>query len=392
MYLSNLEKAVDAIPLWRPEINGNEWRYVKECMDTGWVSSVGTFVARFEEAVAIHVGVKHAVALVNGTGALHLGLLAADVEQGDEVICPALTFIAPVNAVSYCGASPVFVDVRTDTLCIDERKVAQFLFTRCEKGLDGFTYNSATGKRIKALIAVHVFGHPSEMEPLSDICKAMNICLIEDATEALGSRYLERQAGALGDIGCFSFNGNKIITTGGGGMVVTDSKDIAARIRHLGNQAKKDPFEYDHDEVGYNYRLTNLQAAMGVAQMERLAEFVEKKRRNALLYEKSLAGIEDVEFLKERQGARSNCWFHTIRVEKDARRPLMEHLIKNRIEVRPVWKPIPTLDMYYGCETLDISEAIGVYETCVNLPSSVGLGTDEIYHVARSIRGFFRGI
>lgn len=379
------------IPLSEPNLSGNEWRYVKECIESGWVSSAGSFVTDFEAAVASSVGREYAVATVNGTAALHLSLLASGVEQGDEVIVPALTFIAPVNAVRYCGAEPVFMDCEPETLCINTVKLSRFLTKMCRRRADGFTYNRRSGRRLKALIAVHVFGHPSEMEALGEICRKNNILLIEDASESLGSEYRGMKTGAFGDIGCFSFNGNKIITTGGGGMVVTDDRDLEQRIRHLSTQAKRESaVEYDHDEIGFNYRLTAIQAALGVAQMERLDEFVAIKRDNAEAYRGLLQDVRGVEMLWERPGVKSNFWFYTIRVESERKRGLMARLIAEGIQARSLWRPIHTLPMYRGCETCDVVDAIEAYETCINIPCSLGLEMEDIEFVSETITSYLK--
>ena len=238
--------------------------------------SVGSYVTRFEEMVAHYVGTKYAVVTVNGTSALHVSLLAIGIQPEDEVIVPTLTFIAPVNVIKYCGAHPVFMDCDEDTLCVDVQKISDFISEECVSR-NGHTYNRKTGRRLRAIIPVHIFGHPTDMDDLVDVCFKNNIDIIEDATESLGSEYKGKKTGSFGKIGCFSFNGNKIITTGGGGMIVMDDENLAKRARHLTTQAKSDPFAYDHDEIGYNYRLTNIQAAMGVAQMEKVEEFIEIK-------------------------------------------------------------------------------------------------------------------
>lgn len=377
------------IALSEPEISGNEWKYIKECLDTGWVSSAGSYVSRFEEMVADYTGAKHAVAAVNGTSALHISLLTCDVKPDDEVIVPTLTFIAPVNTVRYCNAVPVFMDCEPETLCIDVQKTSDFISRKCEQRRDGYAYNKETGRRVKAVIPVHIFGHPVDMDPLLEVCKKNNIDIIEDATESLGSEYKGARTGSFGRIGCFSFNGNKIITTGGGGMIVTSDDDIAKRARHLTTQAKKDPFEYDHDEIGYNYRLTNIQAAMGVAQMERIDEFVETKRRNAVLYRELLSDINDIRFLWEMPWARSNFWFYTIKAPKGHRMHLMKHLLSRDIQVRPVWKLIHTLPMYKEYQAYEIQNAIQIYETSLNLPCSVGLKREQIEFVSENIHYYF---
>lgn len=377
------------IALSEPEISGNEWKYIKECLDTGWVSSAGSYVSRFEEMVADYAGAKHAVAAVNGTSALHISLLTCNIKPDDEVIVPTLTFIAPVNTVRYCNAVPVFMDCEPETLCIDVQKTSDFISRKCEQRRDGYTYNKETGRRVKAVIPVHIFGHPVDMDPLLEVCKRNNIDIIEDATESLGSEYKGARTGSLGRIGCFSFNGNKIITTGGGGMIVTSDDGVAKRARHLTTQAKKDPFEYDHDEIGYNYRLTNIQAAMGVAQMERIDEFVETKRKNASIYRELLSDINDIRFLWEMPWAKSNFWFYTIKAPKGHRMPLMKHLLSKDIQVRPVWKLIHTLPMYKEHQAYEIQNAIQIYETSLNLPCSVGLKREQIEFVSENIHYYF---
>lgn len=377
------------IALSEPEISGNEWKYIKECLDTGWVSSAGSYVSRFEEMVADYAGAKHAVAAVNGTSALHISLLTCNVKPDDEVIVPTLTFIAPVNTVRYCNAAPVFMDCDPNTLCMDVQKASDFISKKCEQKRNGYTYNKETGRRVKAAIPVHIFGHPVDMDPLLEVCRKNNIDVIEDATESLGSEYKGASTGSFGRIGCFSFNGNKIITTGGGGMIVTSDEDIAKRARHLTTQAKKDPFEYDHDEIGYNYRLTNIQAAMGVAQMERIDEFIGIKRRNASLYKELLSDINGIRFLWEMPWAKSNFWFYTIKAPKEHRMTLMKHLLSKDIQVRPVWKLIHTLPMYKEHQAYEIQNAIQIYETSLNLPCSVGLKKNQIEFVSENIHYYF---
>ncbi len=377
------------IALSEPEISGNEWKYIKECLDTGWVSSAGSYVSRFEDMVADYVGAKHAVAAVNGTSALHISLLTCNVKPDDEVIVPTLTFIAPVNTIRYCNAAPVFMDCEPETLCINVQKTSDFISRKCEQRRDGYTYNKETGRRVKAVIPVHIFGHPVDIDPLLELCRKNNIDVIEDATESLGSEYKGARTGSFGRIGCFSFNGNKIITTGGGGMIVTSDDGIAKRARHLTTQAKKDPFEYDHDEIGYNYRLTNIQAAMGVAQMERIDEFVEAKRKNASIYRELLSDINDICFLWEMSWAKSNFWFYTIKAPKGHRMPLMKHLLSKDIQVRPVWKLIHTLPMYKEHQAYEIQKAIQIYETSLSLPCSVGLKREQIEFVSENIHYYF---
>jgi perosamine synthetase len=378
------------IPLSEPQIAGNEWRYIKECLDTGWVSSAGSYVTRFEDMTASYVGTKYAIATVNGTSALHVSLIVSGVQPDDEVIVPTLTFIAPVNTVKYCGAEPVFMDCNADNLCVDVQKISDFIDSRCELRKDGHIYNKATNRRIKAIIPVHVFGHPVDMNALMEICNKSNIDIIEDATESLGSEYKGKKTGSFGKVGCFSFNGNKIITTGGGGMIVTIDEGIAKRARHLTTQANKDPLEYDHDEIGYNYRLTNIQAAMGVAQMERLQEFISIKRNNAVIYSELLSNLEDVKFLWESQNVKSNFWFYTIKVPKKHKKQLMKYLLSKAIQVRPIWKLIHTLPMFKNCQSYLIDKAVEAYDSCINIPCSVTIKQKEIEYIAGNISRYFK--
>ena len=378
------------IPLSEPVISGNEWRYIKDCLDTGWVSTAGAYVTRFEDEIANYIGAKYAVATVNGTSALHVSLIACDVQPDDEVVVPALTFISPVNVVRYCNAYPIFMDCDESTLCIDVQKVVDFIRNKCEQRSDGYAYNKDSNRRVKAVIPVHVFGHPTDMDMLLGVYEENNIDIIEDATESLGSEYKGKKTGSFGKTGCFSFNGNKIITAGGGGMVVTDDEVLANKIRHLTTQAKKDPFEYDHDEIGYNYRLNNIQAAMGVAQMEKIEEFVQIKRKNTELYKELLADIEELELLEEAEWAKSNYWLNIIKVPKTHKNPLIEDLLSKNIQVRPVWKLISSLPMYSGFQSYKIDRADDVYESCISLPSSVNLKQSEIEYIANEIVGYFK--
>jgi perosamine synthetase len=383
------DKRLNVIPLSEPAIIGNEWKYIKECLDTGWVSSVGSYVNRFEEMVAEYVGCKYGIAVVNGTSALHLSLLVCDVKSGDEVIVPTLTFIATANVIKYCGADPVFIDCDQETLCLDVEKLKLFLEIECTRKNDGYTYNKASGRRIKAIMAVHIFGHPVEMDDIIGLCQLYNIDIIEDATESLGSEYKGQKTGSFGKLACLSFNGNKIITSGGGGMVVTNDECLAEKVKHLSTQAKNDSIEYDHNEIGYNYRLTNIQAAMGVAQMESLDAFIAAKRKNALRYQNLLSGSNGIEFLWEKPWVKSNFWFYTIRVSKDYKKPLVDYLISNNIQVRPIWKLIHTLPMYKNCQAFRVESALNVYDTALNLPCSIGIEKEEIEFTVEKIKSYF---
>lgn len=363
------------IPLCVPEIHGNEWKYVKECLDSNWVSSAGPFVNRFERAVADYVKTRYAVATVNGTAALHVALLVAGIQPNDEVLVPALTFVAPVNAVRYAGAWPVFIDAEPDYWQMDPRKVADFLAKECR--WSGKLINKSTGRQVKAILPVHILGHPVDMEPIIEVARRFELTVIEDATESLGARYQGQCVGRLGDLACFSFNGNKIITTGGGGMITTESSTLAERARYLTTQAKDNPVEYVHNEIGYNYRLTNVQAAIGCAQMEVLDEYVARKREILSKYREAFRGLRGIKTQAEAPGCLSICWLSTITIDASQPGPdsrqFMKHLAEQGIQSRPLWHPIATLPPYRDCQSYQVEVAQVLYRDALSLPSSVGL-------------------
>ena len=366
----------DFIPLAVPELRGNEWKYVKECLDTNWVSSVGSYVDRFEKMVAERTGAKYAVATINGTAALHIALLLSGVQADDEVLVSSLTFIAPVNAIRYVGAWPVFFDAEPKYWQIDSAAVVDFLNNDCR--WDGESLrNRRTGRRVKAILPVHILGHPADLEPILEVAAKYSLPVIEDATEGLGARYRGKSVGSLGHIGCFSFNGNKIITTGGGGMLVTNSADLAARARYLTTQAKDDPIEYIHNAVGYNYRLTNVLAAMGCAQMEQLGAFVEAKRQIARRYHEALGSLPGVRLPQEADWALSTFWIYTVLVDQKASgidsRQLLKELAVQKIQSRPLWQPIHRSPAHRASGIANCPVADGLYHQAVSLPCSVGL-------------------
>lgn len=381
---------IGTVPLAVPNLGGNEWAYVKQCLDTNFVSSVGPFVERLEQRVAEFVGARHGVACVSGTAALHIACLVCDVAPGDEVLMPALTFIAPANAVAYCGARPVFLDSSRDNLGLDPVALEAFLQRNAERGADGTLRNRRSGARIAAAIVVHVFGHPADMDALNAICGRYGLKLIEDAAESLGSTYRRRQTGALSTIGALSFNGNKIVTTGGGGMVVTNDSALAHRAYHLTTQAKLDPIRYEHDMVGYNYRLSNVLAAIGLAQMEKLAVHFERKRAIAHRYAQLLDKLPGCTVFEEQPWAQSNYWLNFLIVPPDRKEPLLGHLIESGIMARPVWGLINRQPMYRDCEAGPLAVAEALYAGGVSLPSSVALSDGEIEHVCATIRQFMR--
>lgn len=378
----------DFIPLSVPNIAGNEWEYVRECLDTGWVSSAGRFVIRFEQELARYVGASHGVACASGTAALHTALLLVGVRTGDEVLAPSLTFIAPINAIRYCGADPVFFDADR-YFNLDPEAVRVFLDAETETH-DGRTTNRTTGRPIRALLSVAVFGNAGDWSGLYADCRARGIAVVEDATEALGTRYQAgdwagRHAGATADLGCFSFNGNKIVTTGGGGMIVTDDGDLAERARYLTTQAKDDPVAYVHDTVGYNYRMTNVAAAIGVAQLEMLEEFVARKRANHAAYGERLARYDWCELATPPPYARNNLWMYPLTIRagrwRDRARELVDAMSEHGIETRPVWYPSHRQKPYRSCRAYRIDRIDEVVSNTLHLPCSTDLREEQIDRV-----------
>lgn len=367
--------------LHEPWFAGRERDYVLDCLDAGWISSVGTYVDRFEQEVAAACGAAHGVAVVNGTAALHTALLLVGVARDEEVIVPALTFVATANAVCHAGAVPHFVDSAADTLGLCPRRLADHLAATTERRADGALVNRATGRRIAAVVPVHVFGHPVDMDPLRALCDELGLPVIEDATEALGSTYKGRGCGSLSRIGVFSFNGNKILTTGGGGAIVTDDADLARRAKHLTTTAKKPHrWAFDHDEVAFNYRMPNLNAAVGCAQLEQLPRFVELKRTLAARYQEVLAGLPGVAVMREPAGSRSNYWLNAVLLDATAagaRDALLEASHAAGLMTRPVWSLMHRQPMFAKCPRADLSVAEDLERRIVNLPSSAFLATAE---------------
>lgn len=389
-YNYGVNQKAEMIPLCEPEVRGNEWAYIKECLDTGWVSAVGAFVNRFEQSLAETVGTRFAVATNSGTSALHVALLVAGIQPGDEVLVSTLTFIAPANAIRYAGAHPVFVDAEPEYWEMDPEKVIDFLENRCQ-WRDGALYNLETGRRVRAIIPVHILGHPVDIDPIIEIARKYDLKVIEDATESLGAQYKGNIVGHLGDIACFSFNGNKLITTGGGGMIVTDNEEWAHRAKHLTTQAKDDPVEYVHSEIGFNYRLTNIQAAMGVAQMEQLDSYLKAKRRIAETYTEAFDSIAGITPMREAQYARSAFWMYTVLIDEKqfglGSRELMRELASHQIQTRPLWQPIHLSAAHHGACATDCSVAERLNLSALSLPCSVGLEPDRQRRVIESISG-----
>jgi len=377
------------IPLQVPRFCGNEWKYLKECLDSNWVSSVGGFVDRFERAVADYLDARYAVATMNGTSALHVALLAAGIEPDDEVLVSTLTFIAPANAIRYVQAWPVFIDAEQDYWQMDPNRVAEFLVRDCV-WRDGGLRDKGTGRRVRAILPVHILGHPVDIDPILDLAAKYELTVIEDAAESLGAKYKGRRPGNLASIGCVSFNGNKIVTTGGGGMVVTDSERIAHRARYLTTQAKDDPIEYIHNEVGYNYRLSNLQAALGCAQMERLEEHITAKRQLSAAYTEALRDVPGIMPVREAPWAFSTFWSYAIRIDPleygmDSR-GLLQWLDFHGVQARPLWQPAHLSPAHAGAPVSGEAVSARLYREVVNLPSSVGLQEAELHQVVDLIK------
>ncbi len=385
---SGESSASDLIPLIVPEIRGNEWNYVKECLDTNWVSSVGSYVDRFETMMAEQVGCKYAVATVNGTAALHIALLLAGVEADDEVLVSALTFIAPANAIRYVGAWPIFIDAEPKYWQLSSAGVIDFLENDCR--WDGTELrNLRTGRRVKAILPVHILGHPVDLDPILEVAAKYSLPVIEDATEGLGALYRGKSVGGVGQVGCFSFNGNKIITTGGGGMMVTNNAEWAARARYLTTQAKDDPIEYVHNAIGYNYRLTNVLAAIGCAQMEQLDLYVKAKRKIAKRYQESLSSLPGIQMSGEADWAFSTYWMYTVLVDEEKSgldsRTLLAELAARRIQTRPLWQPIHRSPAHDSSGSPACPTADALYRQAISLPCSVGLTESAQDYVIETI-------
>jgi perosamine synthetase len=380
------------IPLSVPNIDGNEWQYVKDCLDTGWISSAGAYVTKFEEAIQSYTGVKYAIACMSGTAGLQVSLNLAGVSSDDIVIAPNLTFVATLNAISYSGAEIALIDVREDSWQMDVDSLQNWLENNTiTKFINGkpVTTEIASGKKIAAIMPVYVLGGFINVDKLLEISATYGISLIEDSTEALGSFKNGKHAGTFGLTGVLSFNGNKIISTGGGGMILTNDKDIANRARHITTTAKTDPLDYFHDEVGYNYRLVNVLAAIGVAQMENFESILKSKKEIDALYKKELEGIGDIKFQENDTDSDPNCWLFTFRTKK--MRKLLNHLNSNKIQCRPFWTPMNNLPMYKDLKYIskkDISNKI--FKECISIPSSSNLTIEDQQKVISEIKNFYK--
>jgi perosamine synthetase len=372
-----LQARPDGVVLHQPQFSGNEWSYVKECLDTGWVSSVGAYVDRFEHELAQFTGVKRAIAVVNGTAALHICLKLVGVGAGDEVLIPTLTFVATANAVIYCGAIPHFVDSELGTLGIDPRRLGSHLDEIAEVRKDG-CYNKQTGNRIKAVVPMHTFGHPVDLDLMAEVCERYRITMVEDAAESLGSFYKGKHTGNWGRVSALSFNGNKVITTGGGGAILTNDEELGRLAKHMTTTARvTHPWELSHDMVGYNYRLPNINAALGCAQLEQLPSFLEKKRTLSDRYKAAFKDVHGITFMSEPEQTKSNYWLNVLLIDEQfesQRDALLELTNKNGIQTRPVWTLMHRLPMFNQCPRMDLSVAEGIARRLINIPSSAVLG------------------
>lgn len=402
----------DIIPLSVPSIKGNEWKYIKKCLDTEWVSSVGKYVELFEKKITEYTGAKYAIACVNGTAALHISLILAGVQPNDEVLVPTLTFIAPINVIKYCEAFPVFMDA-DKYYNLDTKKTIEFILNETElvnselsienvrhknqklkitNHETRITVNKKTGRRISAIIPVHVFGNAVWLDDIYEVCKERNIKIVEDTTESIGTIYIKgnftsKYTGTIGELGCLSFNGNKIITTGGGGMILTDNEEYAKRARYLTTQAKDDKVRYIHNEIGYNYRLTNIQAALGLAQLEQLPKYLKTKKENYTFYKKEIDQIPGLNLAEVPEYAENNYWMYALQINKNIYRKdleeLMSYLSDHKIQTRPVWYLNHLQKPYKGYQNYKIKKALELLENTLNIPCSVNLRKQDIKRILK---------
>jgi len=370
-----------------PNMGGNVWKYVKDCLDTGWVSSVGSYVDDFEKMTAAFAGTKYAVATSSGTTALHICLVMLDINANDYVITPNITFIATCNAIRYTGAHPILIDADELNWQIDLNLLEQFLENETIQ-INGACHLKKDGKRIPVIMPVHVLGNICDMDRLLQLSKKHNLVVVEDSTEALGSYYQNKHAGSFGLMGTFSYNGNKIITTGGGGMIVTDDEQLAKRAKHLTTQAKSDPFEYMHDEIGYNYRLVNVAAAMGVAQMEQLPDFINRKKEIIAFYKNGLEGIGDISFQQVDAAVNPNWWLPTIKTTKQ--REVLAALNGNKMQSRPFWVPMNQLPMFKDeIFVQQNNRSHFLYKHCLSIPCSTNITDEDLQSVVNQIKSVY---
>ena len=373
-FIHDLYGTEEFVPLSVPKFVGNEKKYLNECIDTTFVSSVGKFVDRFEEDMARYTGAKKAVVCVNGTNALHMALMLSGVERDDEVLTQALTFIATCNALSYIGAHPVFLDVDQTTMGLSPEAVKEWLAKNAEVR-EGVCYNKRTGRRVKACVPMHTFGHPVRIEELLAVCEEYHIALVEDAAESIGSLYKGKHTGTFGKVGALSFNGNKTITTGGGGMLLFMDEELGKLAKHLTTQAKvPHRWEFRHDHIGYNYRMPNINAALGCAQLEHIEEYVADKRATAAAYRDYFSRMDGIEFFVEPENTRSNYWLNAVLLpNRKEQQAFLQYTNDNGIMTRPIWELMNRLPMFENCETDHLTNTRMFADRVVNIPSSVRL-------------------
>ena len=373
-FIHQLFGTEETVPLHAPLFIGNEKKYLEECIDTTFVSSVGKFVDRFEADMAAYTGARRAVVCVSGTNALHMAMMLVGVERDDEVLTQALTFIATCNAISYIGAHPVFIDVDMDTLGLSPKAVKDWLVKNAEVK-NGVCYNKHTGRRVKACVPMHTFGHPVKIDELVAVCEEWHIELVEDAAESIGSLYKGRHTGTFGKVGAISFNGNKTITTGGGGMLLFQDEELGKLAKHLTTQAKvPHRWAFVHDHIGYNYRMPNINAALGCAQLENIDRYVADKRETAAIYADFFKNIPDITFFTEPADCRSNYWLNVVMLkDKAAQQEFLEYTNNHGVMTRPVWELMNRLEMFKHCETDGLKNTQWLADRIVNIPSSVRL-------------------
>ena len=373
-FIHQLFGTEETVPLHAPLFIGNEKKYLEECIDTTFVSSVGQFVDRFEADMAAYTGARKAVVCVSGTNALHMAMMLVGVERDDEVLTQALTFIATCNAISYIGAHPVFIDVDMDTLGLSSKAVKDWLVKNAEVK-NGVCYNKHTGRRVKACVPMHTFGHPVKIDELVSVCEEWHLELVEDAAESIGSLYKGRHTGTFGKVGAISFNGNKIITTGGGGMLLFQDEELRKLAKHLTTQAKvPHRWAFVHDHIGYNYRMPNINAALGCAQLENIDRYVASKRETAAIYADFFKNIPDITFFTEPADCRSNYWLNVVMLkDKTAQQEFLEYTNDHGVMTRPVWELMNRLEMFKHCETDGLKNTQWLADRIVNIPSSVRL-------------------
>jgi Predicted pyridoxal phosphate-dependent enzyme apparently involved in regulation of cell wall biogenesis len=383
------------IPLSVPNLTGNELKYLANAIKTGWISTNGSYVNKFEKNVAEYVQVKGAISCQSGTSGLHLAMLVLGIKKGDMVIAPTLTFIAAINPITYVGAVPVFMDC-DDSLCMDPIKLRKYCVEECDF-INGRLIDRSTGKYVKAILVVHIFGNMADMEAIMQVAEQFNLLVVEDATEAMGTYYLEgkykeKYAGTIGNVGVYSFNANKIMTTGGGGMLVSNNEEYLKHAKHLSTQAKRDEINYLHDEIGYNYRMTNMQAALGIAQLEQLEEFVAIKEENYHYYKEKIKQKLNIDLLAFRDGIRSNHWFYSMSVSKlnGNRTKVFDYLQDKNIQTRPIWGLISEQLPYQEAKTFKIELAKYFWANILNLPCSTNLAKNDIDYIVEIMEKYMK--